>query len=566
MCNNFFIMENNIELALKSDTDLIKENVILPKQDNSFKTHKLLILIILFLFAVILILLGLLLLTPKRITLVNKYSLISAPSSSVSITTEAKNKSVGFLKTEVDATSLNSLNLADFPNSENIRGVAHYQDKIWISGDGSLIEYNSKLKQVTRFSDPKEAKCDSNLVIIGDYLLAPCQILTGELSKYDSDIPLYDIYKINLKTYSVDYIFTNKDGLLNQQNYELFADGNFVWVATFNGAARINSVNNKVDFFQNELAIKGGTAGTEYAVVTILPDKDYVWINVRANAYSKGGLALFDKKTQNWMAFGPEELRDDNNFERIDIYFYTRGYAIKLISDGIQISFDEGGMLVEKQYNYESKLWKKINSQTRVGDNSDKVYKYLTQTYPVIGEFGNGDENGYSQIYVSGVEQAKYILNGRSNLSISKSISGKRYLITSASLDFINSDLKLPKTIMDFNRRIGYLSSNSDPEVEAYATDGSNILIVVDSNVQAGMEYSYGKTMRVWAIDTKTDTILKEYNSNNKFVWRGNTQMETVIEGNKILLTQKTPQKEKILEYDLLLNAFSILDNRLLEN
>lgn len=145
--------------------------------------------------------------------------------------------------------SVERLKLNDLPNSENIhQGFKIYENSLWVSGDGSLIEYDLKSGEVLRFSDPKKANFISDLAIVNDYLFAVHRIISGKEFIPDA------VYKINLKNLKIDNIFTKKDGLLDQiRNFH--EDGDYVWISTSDGLGRINSKTDKIDFFTNKSEI-----------------------------------------------------------------------------------------------------------------------------------------------------------------------------------------------------------------------------------------------------------------------------------------------------------------------
>ncbi len=470
-----------------------------------------------------------------------------------------------FLQSGLSGIPLERLEIDDFPDFKTIRGVVHYQDKVWMSGGGSLVEFDTSNNSVTRYSDPQVVNCDDNLAVVGNHLFVPCRSLTSYSDEPGSDSPPYGIYKVNLETNQVDYVYTDKDGLLNRENYKIYSDGNYVWVATFNGVARINSLTDEIEFFQQELKINA----TKFGIASILPDKNYVWVIVNAHAYSKGGLALFNKMTQEWKAFGPEELRDDGRYERVDVEFSFGRYALKLIPGGVRVGFREkepdfsGDILVEKEYNYSTGAWVKANSMPITGKHFETGRQQLAETYSITSEYGEKDQNGFTQLFIGEKSQPRYTINGRDFLSISEVISNKRYLITSASLDYINSSSQFPEIILNFGRDVdpGFI----DSDVRMYLVDNAEILIVIDPNVEMSAydgSVSLAGVAKIWVVDTNSNQVLKEYQSDQQFAWRQDIDFNARQDGDKIFLTNQSGN-QKIIEYDRKNNSLSILDKKI---
>ncbi|MFC1726966.1 hypothetical protein ACFL0Y_00415, partial [Patescibacteria group bacterium] len=163
----------------------------------------------------------------------------------------------GFLNSGLNEISLEKLEIDDFPNFKNVRGVVHYQDKIWLSGSGALVEFDPKTGSILSFSDPKIGNCDTNLVVVGTYLYVPCWEFTDPSDKSTFSPSFHKIYKVNLETRRVDFIHTSIDDFSGHWNYKVYADGDDVWLATPDGAARISSLTDEVELFQQELGVLG---------------------------------------------------------------------------------------------------------------------------------------------------------------------------------------------------------------------------------------------------------------------------------------------------------------------
>ncbi len=440
--------------------------------------------------------------------------------SSPALTTSSINEALNdFFKSDLSGESIADLKINSLPDSKFVRGVARYKNSLWVSGDGSLIEYDSDSNLIKKFSDPTKAKCDSNIVIVGNYLFAPCRTLNGT----EKELPSYSLYKINLHTLKIEKIFTAKDGLKSLDNFDVYQDGEYVWISTFNGVARINSKSNNVNFYTSEMGIGGYSEGDRYSTRRVLPDKDFVWVEVVASAYSTGGVSRFDKKTQTWIPFGPKQIIGaDSPQNRIDFE------GIKFIDGGIRVAFRKDGVstndsLVEKDFLYSNSNWTTVSDNLPMsGANSDPTYDYIKNNYYYVsGEYGEEDGEGFIQVYSN--KKLVNKINGRAYLWMSDLLGDtKRYLITGASVDVIKDLHKIPEIVFGFGRNM----DNSDPhptnpDVKFYASSDSDLAIVIDPNYFLGFEgpEQWGD-MNVWVVDLKNDKLIKKFTTNNKYEWR----------------------------------------------
>lgn len=490
---------------------------------------------------------------------------ISTTKKATTVLPEAKGVVEDFFKTGVNNISLPQVKLNNLPNTKDVRGVAEYKGHVWLSGDGSIVEFDPSSHTIVRYSDPTQANCDSNLVIINSYLYVPCHMYGALEQKDENDNPVYGIYKINLKTFTVEKVFTNKDGLRNQQNYRIYADDSYVWIGTFEGVGRIDTRSDTVVFFQNEL----GISGTHFSISTILVDKDYVWVYVTANTYSTGGVALYNKETQTWTPFGPKELKMDSSDNRIDLDWTSYGYAIKKIPGGIQIAFPDGEnetyyLLGENQYFYATGEWEKLpRTLESSGPNSEVSDNYLQEKYLPDRDYTRNDEKGFAQIYDPKTNKQKYIVNGRAFLAIYDMVNSKRYLITSSSIDVLTQSAKLPKIVLETGRDIDTSRPRpTETDISFHAPKKGSVAFVVDVNYYPGFEGpDYWGTMRIWAFDITTDTVLKDITSDTHYAWRQERNFEFLEEGNMVFLTQEGGKK--ILSFDTIAKTFIIIDTNI---
>lgn len=412
---------------------------------------------------------------------------------------------------------IKDLTVYQLPNDLNPHNVVQYKDSLWFVGGGSLFEYDVKSRKLISYSDPTKTNCDTNVVVISNYLYTPCHTdnindAFGHTEQLTTKVFTghYSVFKINPSTHQVEYIFTDKDGLQNRYNFYLYADGNNVWIATFGGIGRIDTVANQVEFYANELGIRGST----FSVNKMLVDEDYVWAAVGANVESHGGLTMYNKKRQTWVGFNTIDLKDYST-DRFDLEKF------KLVPGGIQIAFRDGEMggdvdrLVEKQYIYQTEKWIKVNSEKPAsGRLSDSTFQYLETSYPATPKQATTDQYGLTQLILPETKQT-FKLDGRDSYILLPMVDNKRYILTSATVDIIDDILPFQQILV----KLGPLPSAGERGEFSYGgsvnflVDHENSLAVITDSDCGGIGCS-GK-QKIWFIDLKSAKINRVYTKND---------------------------------------------------
>lgn len=457
------------------------------------------------------------------------------------------------------------LTVLDLPNNGNVKGAVKIDNHLWFTGSGSIIEYDITTGALVSYSDPKKSNCDNSIVYVNGYLYASCRI--DNVSDAFGDIKIlttenftghYGILKINPKTHTLERIFTKKDGLLNGYNYRLYVDGDYLWIATFNGIARINSKTDEVNFYTQELNI---SESQTYSAGPILIDKDHIWVIIKAHANSKGGLALFNKSTSSWEGFGIDRLKDEDK-SRFDLEFSEDRYAMKIISGGIQIGFNDGRIgnqqkYIEKQYSYQTRSWTKLYEAPATGDEYKILTQHIKSTYPITyANYNSIDQQGFTQIKMpdSGEE---FIINGRDSLLFSPTIDGKRYILTRSSIDVIDNNAPFRQIVIKLNSR---LAPFIDGEISAISSLVSFIIdipselaVVVDSGC-GGMECS---DQKIWLVDLKQKKTLRKYTTTNDLLPEGSLLSNLHLEKKDDVLKVLTKDNKVLFTIDT--NTFQLL-------
>lgn len=419
---------------------------------------------------------------------------------------------------------IENITLFDLPNTSPDH-ILKINDSLWFTGIVSIVEYDTKNGKLVSYSDPKRANCGGgDMLLVNGFIFAACRIdniedAFGTTRVLDTKLFTghYGIYKINPSTHQVEYIFSKADGLLNGYNYRLYEDGDYIWIATFNGVGRINTLTNKVDFYTEELGFKTSSRAITYSVYPIIVDKDYVWAWGISSVESQGGIAMFNKATSKWKAFGPTDLQEYEPV-RVDLESSRKGSAIKLIPGGIQIAFRDGDIgqfdrLVEKQYSYASEKWVKISEQPATGKYYEKVSKYLESAYDYpSSDFERINQNGLFQLREVSSGRV-YELDGRDNYILSPVIADKRYILTNGSIDVIDNVSDFRQILVKLGERIDAYSSYGDLEgyddLVKFLINPESLLAVVLDSACGGMDC--GDTQSAWLIDLKNRKLVKKY-------------------------------------------------------
>lgn len=410
---------------------------------------------------------------------------------------------------------LASISIHQLPNTIVSSQTIKIDDSLWFTAGGTIVEYNAKNGQIISYSDLSKANCDSDIVLMNKLIYVACRTdniddafeTTREI---DSEIFMghYSIFKIDPSTHEILYVYNDKDGLRNRYNYDLYPDGDYLWVGTFQGVARINTKTNKVDFYEDELA----NTGTSRGVDRILVDESFIWAAVGSNAYTKGGLAKFNKTTNSWEDFNPTELKDYET-AYFDLEF------IKTIPGGIQVAFRDGNIndynrLVQKTYIYKTGLWTKINEQPYTGEYHETAIDNLKTIYPQEHEYKLIDKSDLTQIRMpNGIT---YKINGRNNLLLSDLVNNKRYVLTNASVDVIEENYPFTKLHIKLGEELpdAFVGSSS------YITDIINFLVdnkgeysIITDNGCGGIGCGTSQEAKIWLLNLKEARILRLYST-----------------------------------------------------
>lgn len=447
---------------------------------------------------------------------------------------------------------LSNIDVLDLPGAAGISNIIEYKNHLWFVGDGSIKEYDIENGKLISYSNRKKANCDRDVVLIDEYIYATCRVTNDTFGTTHQPTTKiftgdYGILKINPNSHEVERVFERKDGLLDGENYTLYQDGNDIWIGTYNGVGRINTKTNKVNFYRQELSHIESIR--PYSIVSMLIDKEYVWVFFYSHIESKGGAATYSKKNGIWKDLSEPELNEHQD-KLSNLYI---GSA-KLIPGGIQIAFSDRSTadkkIVEKQFNYESGIWKKVGEYPGgSGLQYEETRKLLESTYPSRPSYYFVDTNGLTQIRMPGTNKT-YELNGRGNRILSPVFEGKRYILTGATIDVLDNSAAFPQIYIPLEKSMFSYHSSEDYVAQShFFIDPQSLLaLVIDSDCEK--QEGCTNNQQIQLVDLKNKKTIKLY-SGDKQLPAGNKllPMLTMTRIDKYILLSNE-KNEEVLRID----------------
>ncbi len=266
--------------------------------------------------------------------------------------------------TEVALSDLSSISRMD----ERLRSIVAYHDEVFAKDDdGRVLEFTRDGKLVA-MSDPKLMNHCGNgdFAIIGDRLYVACW---GR-----------GLYVVNLATRMLEKVYASDDGL-NALNMRLTVDGDQLWIGTFNGVYRLDTVSGKLFAYRaKELGSGCGTDETQ-----IVANQGDVWVITTANSGCSGGAAHYSPKTDSWKFFGLTEFRSHQ--DRIDFnhFFFSKKGLFAEFNDGSPERF------VLNQYDATLDAWEPVGDWTSP-EKSTIQAEYIPKDQP----YGIARDLGYT--------------------------------------------------------------------------------------------------------------------------------------------------------------------------
>lgn len=390
---------------------------------------------------------------------------------------------------------IEDITITDIPSSFDVTKTVTLGNRLWIASADFVHEYDVTKKSIVASTNPRKVGACDDVAVAAGALFVACRDAAGQ----------YTIYRVNPKTRAIVTSFSANNGLKYATQVKLFPSVNALWVATGGGIARIALDSNTITFFDRQLGL-----GARPDIEQIIFDQEYVWAVASAAQYSPGGVSVYTSSHNTWSGYGPSALQ-----EREPSTVTIEG--IKPVAGGIQIAFRDGRVgltiqLVEKQYSYSTKSWIKISEKPTTGDGGEVTYAYMAQAYPQKPQFTSIDSQGLSQLTAAAGQQLP--LNGRRSYILSPPFNGKRFLLTSATVDIIDTTTPFQRILVRFGE--GIELNQSFPDTQQYAqllefqVDESSMLgLVTDSGCDP--RTGCGGTQKAWLVDLNAGRLLRTY-------------------------------------------------------
>jgi hypothetical protein len=224
----------------------------------------------------------------------------------------------------IPAERMANLQIEDFPSTPEsgfLQSYVNYKDHVFVSSDHHILEYTSS-GELVRYSDRRVFDCadgyPGDLALAGDMLYVACS----------ND----GIYEIDLNANRILYRFSLEDGIPSVQNLRLTIDGNRLWVATFDGVAKIDRKTREVKMYRKELGIphRSDNETTEYYNVKIFRFENGIWA-----VSESSGVARYEEETDSWKEYLPEVFNQyDTSSLYFDAFVYSRSGLAMIHQDG----------------------------------------------------------------------------------------------------------------------------------------------------------------------------------------------------------------------------------------
>jgi len=120
-----------------------------------------------------------------------------------------------------------------------------------------------------------------------------------------------DLIKNTGRKLSVD------EGLPSGANIILKEDGKYIWIGTFDGLARLNTEDNKLETLRKELT---SNEDERLNINSIAVTKNYAYFSIVASARSSGFIARYNKNNSSWAKYDALSFNDTTQYARVDAF------------------------------------------------------------------------------------------------------------------------------------------------------------------------------------------------------------------------------------------------------
>ena len=303
------------------------------------------------------------------------------------------------------------------------QSVVAYKERFYVAGMHHVLEYDAQ-GNLLAMTDRGQIDCASTLAIIGDRLYVAC---------FNEGV-----YEIDLLSRSIDYKFDKSNGLTELNNLYPVADGETLWVNTFDGLAKIDSQTREVTMYRNELGV---TCSSYQAKVSVYHGD--VWTQVIADAVCSGGLAHYVKEQDQWEFYGPDFF---NTIQRARVDFHD----VILTAEGVYVRYQDAG----PDHEILSFFDRATETWTRLADTQYKnIDRDITPKLPLREETQTAyfNEQQNVQIWHIPVDgQWKLFPLTLHRYSTSLALGQEEmYFLTSAGLEHFRKEDRFPQVVLE---------------------------------------------------------------------------------------------------------------------
>ncbi len=213
-------------------------------------------------------------------------------TSSVAVVTESRSKTKlnTLLQTDGPTPQIQRPKTKQWIACDEVRKVLFDSDRWYVGCRGGVLVMTPQGKILRQFSQADGISND----IVTDLVLIQRKLFIGTQD---------GLNVVDLDTEKVTVIRV-QEGLVSGSNLTLAADGDEVWVGTFDGVSRIHVPTMTITNYRSELMANA----TNFNVHRIMATSKAVYISLIGSAYSSGGLARFDKQKQQFEQYPAERF------------------------------------------------------------------------------------------------------------------------------------------------------------------------------------------------------------------------------------------------------------------
>lgn len=303
----------------------------------------------------------------------------------------------------------------------------------------------------------------------------------------------------NIETDEYEF-FDASDGLVDESNIRIDPDPTdqaVVWLSTFRGLSRFNLVTKEFTNYTREIGIPGSSWQPDVFHV----DENEVWVRVGANAYNSGGVARFDKASEEWTSWSVETFDVGESYPRVDPVYGA------LAADTEVLVEEDRELFV---FNRETEQWRVVETRKR----SDPIrlmftlqdgwleYKEKDRLVSVHRESGTKTEIDYASFYRQVVGQ---------NFDLDQTLSLQYDTLSDTYIIYPGRKISADSAVVAFTVSAGNIDEVRELVLssyfEAYPYNSISVLdhreaqfLFVAGSEVVWYDLALGKVLKVWPL------------------------------------------------------------------